>query len=249
MILHIPHSSRLIPEHLREQIVLSDVELETELTRMTDAYTDELFNLPGAVVVRFPVSRLIVDVERFENDADEPMSKVGMGKIPMKTSHGERLRRELGADEVNNLITEYYRPHHQALHAAVEKELAKRGKALIVDCHSFPSHPLPCDREQSLTRLDICMGTDSFHTPEALTIFAVGEIVKTGFCLELNFPYSGTIVPMKFYGKDQHVSSIMIEVNRGLYMDEMTGEKNNGFGRTLEQIKEVLKEIGKFEKL
>lgn len=105
MILHIPHSSRLVPEQMRGQFVLSDKELEIELTRMTDAFTDELFAMPRTVVIKFPISRLIVDVERFENDADEPMSKVGMGKIPMKTSHGERLRRELGTDEVNNLIT------------------------------------------------------------------------------------------------------------------------------------------------
>jgi hypothetical protein len=42
MILHIPHSSDVIPENLRDQIVLSDDDLAAELTLMTDAFTDEL---------------------------------------------------------------------------------------------------------------------------------------------------------------------------------------------------------------
>jgi N-formylglutamate deformylase len=238
----------MIPEQLRRQIVLSNIELDVELTRMTDAYTDELFTMSGTMVVRFPVSRLIVDVERFENDADEPMSKVGMGKIPMKTSHGERLRRELGADEVNNLINEYYRPHHWALQAAVEKELAKRGRALIIDCHSFPSHPLPCDKDQTIPRPDFCVGSDSFHTSVALLALVVKELDKTGCSIKINQPYVGTIVPMAFYGNDKRVSSIMIEVNRSLYMEEATGEKSKGFDLVREQIQEVLKKIGEFDR-
>jgi N-formylglutamate amidohydrolase len=46
------------------------------LDRITDHFTDDLFALPNhlATPVRFPVSRLVVDPERFENDELEPMS-------------------------------------------------------------------------------------------------------------------------------------------------------------------------------
>ena len=49
MILHIPHSSSVIPPALRVQIVLSDDDLAAELLHMTDAFTDELFavRIPG----------------------------------------------------------------------------------------------------------------------------------------------------------------------------------------------------------
>jgi N-formylglutamate deformylase len=80
MILHIPHSSDLIPEQFRDQILLSDDDLTAELLRMTDAYTDELFSYPGATTVLFPISRLLVDVERFSDDKKEPMTKGGMGR-------------------------------------------------------------------------------------------------------------------------------------------------------------------------
>ena len=42
-VLHIPHSSRQMPENERQAIRLNGEALNGELLRMTDAYTDELF--------------------------------------------------------------------------------------------------------------------------------------------------------------------------------------------------------------
>lgn len=83
VVVHVPHSSTSIPIALRPGILLSDPDLKAELVRMTDAFTDELFldAIAGAEAVVFPVSRLILDPERFENDGDEPMAARGMGVI------------------------------------------------------------------------------------------------------------------------------------------------------------------------
>lgn len=50
---------------------------------MTDAFTDDLFHfdIPGMQEIIYPVSRLVVDSERFINDEEEPMSEKGMGVI------------------------------------------------------------------------------------------------------------------------------------------------------------------------
>ncbi len=76
---------------MRDQFVLGDAELERELLLMTDCYVDELFALPGAeaVTVGHDVSRLVLDPERFGDDADEPMAGVGMGAV--YTAPGEKL--------------------------------------------------------------------------------------------------------------------------------------------------------------
>ena len=54
--------------------------LQRELPRITDWYTDELFDA-GAEASRliFPVSRLVCDPEHFADDANEPMAAKGMG--------------------------------------------------------------------------------------------------------------------------------------------------------------------------
>ncbi len=79
--LHIPHSSKEIPPDVRRSFVLPDSELETELIRLSDSYTDELFDCKLATKIIFPVSRLVLDPERFVDDANEPMSKFGMGVV------------------------------------------------------------------------------------------------------------------------------------------------------------------------
>jgi N-formylglutamate amidohydrolase len=247
MILHIPHSSDVIPRNLRDQIVLSDDDLAAELTLMTDAFTNELFALPEATILRFPISRLLVDVERFPDDAEEPMSKVGMGMIYALTSSGKKLKRALQPQEMRNLVYLYYKAHHETLLREVKNELEKFGKALIVDCHSFPSHPLQCDKDQSIPRLEFCIGTDSFHTPKSLSQTTVLNLNKMGYRVRMNKPYEGTLVPTAFYRKDRRVASIMVEINRSLYMDEMAGEKNSAFDSIKKQIQRLLLSIRQFQ--
>jgi len=53
--------------------MLSDADLASELLKLADAYTDELFTHPDATPMVFPLSRLLVDVERFPDDDQEPM--------------------------------------------------------------------------------------------------------------------------------------------------------------------------------
>ena len=59
---------------------------------MTDAYTDDLFGSHAGTddsVVTFPVSRLVVDPERFLDDTLETMARCGMGVIYERTSSPE----------------------------------------------------------------------------------------------------------------------------------------------------------------
>jgi N-formylglutamate deformylase len=247
MILHIPHSSDIIPENFRDQIVLSDDDLAAELTLMTDAFTDELFAFPEATIVRFPISRLLVDVERFPDDAEEPMSKVGMGMIYTLTADGKKLKRTLQPQETRILVSQYYETHHQALSTEVKIELEKYGKALIVDCHSFPSHPLRCDSDQSTPRPDFCIGTDSFHTPKELIQTTALNLKKMGYSVRINQPYEGTWVPMAFHRKDRRVASIMVEINRSLYMGEFARAKNSAFDFIKKQIQSLLCSIKEFQ--
>jgi len=242
MILHIPHSSTYIPSKLREQFMLSDDELASELLVMTDAYTDELFARPDYESIVFPFSRLLVDVERFSDNEDEPMSKVGMGMVYNKTSYGRNLRRQLSSAE-RTTLKGYYDKHHRLLTDSVTKELQTTGRALIIDCHSFPNKPMPCNSDQATPRPDICIGTDLFHTPEALTDAAASYFRDSGFSVGINTPFSGSIVPMEFYGSNPHVHSIMIEVNRSLYMNEITGSKLNSLGIIQDKLHKLLSSL------
>ena len=87
VVLHVPHDSTAVPADVRAQFLLDEAELGRELDRMTDHRTLAIFADPSseAVVVRSPVSRLVVDVERFPDDADEPMAARGMATDDLET--------------------------------------------------------------------------------------------------------------------------------------------------------------------
>jgi N-formylglutamate amidohydrolase len=237
MILHIPHAKNDIPEVYRDYFTLSDADLNKELLLLVDLYTDELFHGFQSVVFQYP--RLLVDVERFQRDEDEPMSNVGMGMIYQRTVNGQRLKRELSVEEVNGLRALYIE-HHQALTDAVGCELVSKDIVMLVDCHSFPSEPLSCDLSQKTPRPDFCIGTDAFHTPARLVDSLCQHIQKLGYSVHENEPYQGVLVPVDFYHTNANVAAVMIEVNRALYMDERTGAKLKSFARVQSHIKELL---------
>ena len=246
IVLQIPHSSEIIPSCERAKLAISDEELKRELLYMTDRYTDELFDLGAdAVPISYGYSRLVTDPERFpDNDKNkEPMVKKGMGAVYISTSNGDPLRRSLTDEEWQRLLQTYYWDHHGRLERSVREALDGNKQCLIIDAHSFPSSPLPCDRDQTPDRPDICIGTDPCHTPDRLQHAAVNAFRAEGWSVEVNRPYPGTMVPKDFLHKCDCVHSVMVEVNRALYMDEATGERSPQFGDVARKLQHALRTI------
>jgi N-formylglutamate amidohydrolase len=240
LVLHIPHSSTVIPDSVRPTLLLTEAEIQNELLRLTDAYTDELFRCDGVPTVCYPVSRIVVDPERFENNEDEVMSKVGMGAVYTRTSDGRPLRHVPTPSDQEALLAAYYRPHHTALTDDVAGAVRQHSRCLVIDCHSFPMNPLPYELDQRLDRPDICIGTDPFHTPMELADEVTEGFRLHGYTVALNRPFAGALVPATFYRRDANVAALMIEVNRALYMDERTGAKSGRFGETRAAVAQVL---------
>ena len=238
ILIHIPHSSVSIPTCEKRFFVKDD--LSDELLRMTDLYTDELFDLDADRLV-FPVSRLVCDVERFRDDAAEPMAAKGMGLAYTRCSDGTALR-YVSPQKRAAIVRKYYDTHHRLFTEAVNEKLRTCGKSIIIDAHSFSAEPLPY--ENSSARPDFCIGIDPFHTPERLYRICENVLTERGFRVLRNEPFSGTIVPLTHLNKTANVSSIMIEINRGLYMTS-DGKKSAGFEAVRLVIAEVIEAIKK----
>ena len=176
VILHVPHGSAEIPADVRAQLLLDDEALALELRRLTDWHTEALFALPAdeAVTVCLPVSRLVVDPVRLDDTAAERLEAAGMGAVHTKTSDGSRLRNETdAARDRDALLARFYYPHLESLDAATAAALQAHGRCLVIDCHSFPSLPLPyefkvsADRWRVVHRPAVCVGTDATLPPHA----------------------------------------------------------------------------------
>lgn len=246
-VVHIPHDSMLIPDEYRDSFIISDRELRQEQLWMTDAWTKELFSDPENDTVRIinPVSRLLCDVERFRDDRDEYNAKHGQGLLYLRGAFGRKLR-DYDEGLRSEILEKYYDPHHKALTEAVDKALAETGRCTILDGHSFNS-VWPVRLSCLLRRPDFCIGTDDYHTPEGLAEAMADAVREEGFYVRFNTPYYGAITPIKHYGKDKRVSSVMVEVNRRLYMDEKTGEKNADFDRIHEVCVKLMRTAAGYE--
>lgn len=243
---HVPHASTLIPHEVRAELRVDDDELRAEFVRMTDWYTDDLFawlTNHGATLFVNRLSRFVFDPERFVDDDQEPTAAMGQGVVYTRATDGQLLR---DADEGlrTRRIEALYQPYHAALDTVVRQALERYGACTVLDCHSFASLPLPSEPDQAPERPDICIGTDAIHTPPELAEAMESAFAAEGFRVKRDSPFSGTFVPSGFYGRDERVRSVMIEVRRGLYIDEATAQRSPGYDHARNAIERAVKRSG-----
>jgi N-formylglutamate amidohydrolase len=239
-LLHIPHSSYSIPFKYQKLFYLNPLDLRKEQIKMTDSYTEDLFNINGIKKLIFPISRLICDVERFRDENAEIMTQQGMWVTYENTSNLNQLKL-VTQKHKKEILKKYYDKHHKKFFNEVSKNLKKYGNCLIIDCHSFSSTPLPYELNQNSNRPNICLGTDNYHTPPKLIEKFKQLFIKQNYSVGINVPFSGTIVPIEYYEKNKNVNSIMIEINRSIYMNETTSEKLSNYNKIKDDIKNIIK--------
>lgn len=205
LIFHIPHTSDYIPNLNRYKLPKPDLDVEN--LQSMDIDVDGIFNIDGVEKHICNFSRIFCDVEKLLKN--EPMDEVGRGIMYTHTIDGKPMR-EFNHHDYWNIITQYYIPYHTELTRKVNDILTSEGVVRIIDCHSYNGF----DNE-----FDFCIGTDDFHTPKYLSDYVIQFFENKGFKVGVNSPYSGTYVPMKFYGNERRVESVMVEVNKKLYCD------------------------------
>jgi N-formylglutamate deformylase len=237
LILHIPHSSTLIP--IKDGYCVTDEILNQEILKLTDWYTDDLFENETDVSIKAPFSRIFCDTERFSDDSQEVMAQFGMGVLYEKTDTGKPLRK-ITPELRQHILDNYYWKHHNQFTASVKLQLQEYGTATIVDCHSFPHKPIIRVLDQSSFRPDFNIGTDAYHTPKNWIDASIAFFEEKGYSLGVDKPYKGSIVPMDYYQKNKNVQSIMLEINRALYLDGPYNEKSNQYQKTKQVVQEFL---------
>ncbi len=249
IVCNVPHSGTVIPEEFKGDFTLNETELQDEVLYMADNYTDilygELLFISSFIISK--ISRVVLDIERLENMEDEPMSKVGMSALYTRTSNGSLLRNI--SKENKKMLGKVYKDYHAAFLGLVNGSLLRSNMAIVIDCHSFPSTPRVYEPEQEVNRPDICLGVDKYHTPQELVTILKSSFEEVGYSVGINTPFAGSIVPLSLYKKDKRVISVMIEINRKLYMHEETFEKTSNFSEVSKAISRcVITSLNQFVK-
>jgi N-formylglutamate amidohydrolase len=158
------------------------------------------------------------------------MLAVGVGAVYTRTSQKKPLRDETifhpGSPAWTQLIHDYFTPYTRALQQLVNERLDACGEVTIIDVHSFRSQALPYELHAEFSRPEICIGSGDFHTPDHLKYQMVEAFTDFG-TVGVNEPFIGTYVPLEQCGTDRRLRSVVIEIRRDIYMDEVTGESED----------------------
>lgn len=191
------------------------VNLLAEVRKWTDWYTDLIFIPEKNDRIKHIIadySRFAVDVERL---LDDPLKKKGQGIIYTKYNGQERY-----VDEKERIrLMAYYYDYIDRLKSMLSEH------SLLIDCHSFPS---------DMSDVDICIGyNEDWSKPTDFVIDLVVESFKQhGYKVGINAPFSNAIAPETGYT----YNSIMIELNKRVYLNEQTLDFNDNAPKLREQL-------------
>jgi N-formylglutamate deformylase len=98
-----------------------------------------------------------------------------------------------------------------------------------------------------VVRPDITLGDrDGTTCAPAFTAFVRDYFAGRGYSVTINDPYKGAYLLSACSNPDGARHSLMIELNRRLYMDEETLEKNAGFARLQEELTGLITALAGF---
>ena len=136
LLIHIPHASLHLPPDFWRDVAVDREVIEKNLHFMADYKVDELVRDIDCHKVIAKYSRLYCDVERFQNDADEPMAKLGMGAVYTHLPGGAQYR-QVTPERREEIVRQAYEPYHAQLNKLSQKIVAQYGSCMMIDLHSY----------------------------------------------------------------------------------------------------------------
>jgi N-formylglutamate amidohydrolase len=256
LVFNSPHSGRLYPSAF---LASSKLDAMT-LRRSEDAYVEELFGFVSALgspllFAHFPRAYLDLNREPYELDpalirdglpdyANTQSVRVvgGLGTIARIVSESDEIYREpLSLVAALERINRLYTPYHDTLKALLAEARQAFGLAVLIDCHSMPSNPIA---EHGGARPDFVLG-DRYGTSCSgeLTRAAAQALKAHGYVVALNKPYAGGYIT-EHYGKPHTgLHALQVEINRALYMNELTFDKSAGFDQIRRDLEKMARAV------
>jgi N-formylglutamate amidohydrolase len=155
--------------------------------------------------------------------------------------------RRLSIAEVKYRIDRYYRPYHEAVAAAFDEAHGQFGAVWHVNCHSMPSSCGPHASASSWERADFVLGDrDGTTCALAFRRMIQGILEHMGYDVRINDPYKGVELVRRFGHPRKGRHSIQLEINRRLYMNEETLERNVNFPRLKRDIDSLVGAIAAY---
>ena len=256
LILSSPHSGSFYPEDF---LSLSNIQLP-DLIQNEDSLVDNLIDgtlYNNNIILKAIWSRSVIDVNRaindfHHNDFDPPIielkalptkyARSGIGVIPIRSGINDKMYiSKLPGGVGMKWLNLAWKNYHNTLNNLLNKTYSKFGHYVLFDFHSMPSFS-----ETKQKHADIVLGDCHGKSIGSNFIdFIENQLKRSGLHIKRNSPYSGGYITENYGKPKEGKHTIQIEINRSIYMNEKSREKNSNFN----ECKKVLSElINQFEK-
>ena len=240
-----PHSGRLYPDDMMAAAALDALAIR----RSEDAFVDELISsgpAQGAALICANLARAYIDVNREAFELDQAMFAdelpdfarartarvaAGLGAIARVVSEGQEIyARKLTFAEARGRIEGTHTPYHAALARLLGEAHSAHGYAILIDWHSMPAAAARTGGRDS--PCDMVLGDRFGASCSSLVTQRVErELEAMGYRVARNAPYAGGYTTEHYGRPMRRTHALQIEINRALYLDEVSLEPTQGFAK------------------
>ncbi len=226
---------------------------QVSFPRNADYAVDRLYvraEALGAATLRSRISRLVVDLNRADDDIDpalvpdHPAPRPRPSLSSLRVGRSRRVIRNRGvvwANAVGNIplfttlghrefadrIRRFHAPYHRALEVLLARRRAEFGYAILLDAHSMPGS---VGSDMVLGTLDgtacskpiaaLAVEALSGQAPSLKNHFERRGAARWPLTLSVDDPYRGGYIARHFGRPSEGTHALQLEVSRALYMDE-----------------------------
>lgn len=237
-----PHSGRVYPKSFLRQTVLTGTSIRMSEDCYVDLLIEDVVRMgAGFMAANFP--RALVDVNRdnYELDPemfDEPLPdfvpqptvrvSAGLGTIPKIVATNVNIYDgKIPLSDAFDRINSFYVPYHQKLYEALSSMRERFGFAILIDFHSMPGK---LKFFGGTKQPDFILGDQHGRScAQSFSAYAADLLCEKGYTVSLNRPYSGGFITAHYGDVANNIHSLQIEINRSLYLNEISLEVNNNF--------------------
>ena len=251
-----PHSGRDYPKSLLAASCLDEFSIRTS----EDAFVEQLFDaapLYGSVLLKAKAPRAYVDLNRGADELDPAVidglrrsgqtARVtsGLGVIPRVVANGRPIYRgKIAWSEAERRLAEVWHPYHTALTVLTRENVLRFGESILIDCHSMPHEAIEAFARSGVSRPEIVLG-DRFGSSASAPVVALVEAAfqRQDFRVARNTPFSGAYIVQQYGRPSRHQHAIQVEIDRALYMNELTIRPNAAFESVRKRLAAAIEEI------
>lgn len=216
VLITIPHCSKFVSQEIRRNMLLSDFEILKE----TDLYTDQIFDVPNACVVKAKLSRLVADMNRAPDEIEMEQRLCAEGVVVSVNSEGKQIyKKPLTAQQIEMRINKYHDPFHAQVDEYTQNSL------FLIDGHSMWPSGRATKIDVGKDRPDINLGNRDYTTcTREQTNFFKKYFEALGYSVEVNYPFKGRYVIGYHCSRNKRkgIPGIQLEINQGLYTNQRT---------------------------